>query len=98
MPSYSAIVTVDINPDTPAPRCVQVRGSQRLRIANRTNDFNASGTTISVLFARFAARSIPPGQSTTYDAPLGDFLAVGVHDVHVDFFGGSGPEIWLTSG
>lgn len=82
-------VTVTLGPDSPSPRCVRVTPTQRLTVEN------VSGQVRQVGIGPFTAE-IPSGAARTFDTPLGDFLAPGVHVLSV-----SGPadsvEIWLVS-
>jgi hypothetical protein len=90
------IATVDANPDQPAPRCLIVRADQRLRVRNTTNNFKQPGQTITVQFAGYPARRLAVGEETLFDRPMGEYLAAGVHDVHLSVYQGSGGgEIWL---
>ena len=65
-------VTVTIYPDIPDPRCVQVRGHQKLIVVNQTPD------TINVTIGPFHT-SINPGEDARLDQPFGSYLAPGVH-------------------
>jgi hypothetical protein len=87
------VVVKAINPDTPQPRCTEVRADQRLEVVNDTDKFGQPGKPITVTFADFPARRLAVGQSTVFDRPFGDYLEVGVHDLHVD--GVAGAAIWL---
>lgn len=84
-----AIATVTLGPGVPQPRCLVVSSEQRLRVVN-----GAEGATVRL--GRIT-RVLAPGASTTFDVPLGDFLAPGVHTVGVSIYGGSGPQLWLRS-
>lgn len=80
-------VTVVANSDTPSPRCAVVTAGQDLRVLNN------QAKTITVRFADYAPRSLPPGASTVFQRAFGSFLAPGVHDVS---WGVAGPaELWL---
>ena len=82
----AAEVTITIYPDIPDPRCAIVRPEQRLRIVNST------AIPLQVSLAAFRAE-IGPGAGYTFDLPLGEFLAPGVHSVQV--LPCCGPELWL---
>jgi hypothetical protein len=69
-------VTVTIYPDIPDPRCVQVRGDQKLIVVNQTQD------TINLSIGPFHT-SINPGEDARLDQPFGSYLAPGVHLVEV---------------
>ena len=80
-------VTIDANPDTPAPRCAIVTAGQNLRVVNN------QAMSITVRFADYAPRDVRPGASTVFQRAFGSFLAPGVHDVS---WGVGGPgELWL---
>jgi hypothetical protein len=70
------LVTMQILPGIPDPRCVQVRGEQQLSITNRTED------TIGVTLGPFDTR-LAPGQEFLITTPFEDYLAPGVHAVMV---------------
>jgi hypothetical protein len=85
-----AVVTMTIHADTPDPRCAAVTATQHLRVVN------GIGSVITVAFADVAPRVLAAGESTTFDAPFGTYLAPGSHLVHVSRYeGGGGGEIWL---
>jgi hypothetical protein len=90
--------TVEANPDVPQPRCTIVRADQRLRVRNTTNRFNSPGEVITVQFAGYPTRTVAIGEETVFERPMGEYLAPGVHDVHLSVYRGSGgAEIWLKS-
>jgi hypothetical protein len=89
-PATGQAVEVVINPDVPSPRCTQVTADQRLQVRNNTDQ------QVSVSFADFSA-TLAPGASQLFDRAFGDYLQPGVHGVDVSLYGGSGPEIWLTT-
>lgn len=87
------VIVIGIYPDTPEPRCAQVRADQRLEVTNDTNKFGQAGNPITVTFADFPPRHLNVGQSTLFDRPFGDYLETGDHIVHVD--GAAGAEVWF---
>jgi hypothetical protein len=89
------VATVELNPDVPGPRCLIVRADQRLRVVNTTNRAGSPGEVVTLRWPPFAERQLAIGASTTYDRPLGDYLAPGVHRLDSNLYAGSGPEIWL---
>lgn len=93
--SSGPLATVEVNPDTPAPRCLTVRPGQRLRVVNVSSRFGQSGTSVTVTFADFPPRVLRVGDATTFDRPVGDYLAPGVHNVRISLYGGGGAEVWL---
>ena len=88
-PAPGAVAEVVLMPDVPAPRCLQVRADQSLRVRND------SGQAVDVTFAG-ASATVPDGGSQAFPRPFGEYLEPGVHVVAVSLYGGSGPEVWLT--
>ncbi len=82
----AAEITITIYPDIPDPRCAIVRPEQRLRLVNKTT------LLLQVSLAAFQTE-LEPGAEYTFDLPLGEFLAPGVHLVQV--LPCCGPELWL---
>jgi hypothetical protein len=104
------IVTIATDPDVPTPRCVQIRADQRLEILNSSNGYGVRGLPVTVVFADYPARIIPVGESTLFNRPVGDLLAVGVQSVYFSAIRGTvcvsntpafcpgtgyGAELWL---
>jgi hypothetical protein len=87
--------TVETNPDVPLPRCLIVTARQKLRVVNTSNRFGEPGRSVLVTFAGFAPRRLAVGEATVFDRPFGEYLAKGVHTVHLSLFRGSGTEVWL---
>lgn len=81
------VVTVNFNPDTPAPRCIEVGADQRLRVVNSSNNVGEPGATLTVSFANFSPRTLHVGEATVFDRPLGDYLSAGVHSLSVRRWG-----------
>lgn len=94
-PVVGALVVITANPDTPSPRCVTVSGTQHLKVVNASNQFGQTGKTITVSFAAFPPRQVAVGASTTFDQDFGNYLAPGVHVLHISLYGGEGAELWL---
>lgn len=89
-------VVIDINPDTPAPRCVVVSALDHLKVVNTSNTYGQHGATVAVNWARYPARTLHVGQSTVYPAAFGTYLARGVHLLRLSLYSGAGgAEIWL---
>jgi hypothetical protein len=65
-----------------------VSAEQNLRFQNHT------GQTVVITFAN-QTLTIPDGQAAGIEEPVGTYLAPGDHVAHVDFYGGSGPEVWV---
>ena len=81
-----SVVSVEIFPDIPTPRCLRVSADQKLQVINGTD---------SPLQVSLGAvnRDIQPGAEATLDLAFGEYLAPGVHLVTAAPY--SGPEIWL---
>jgi hypothetical protein len=80
------IVSVDINVDTPSPRCAVIRADQMLRLRNRTAD------TEYVAIGPYSAKLLPRSDKT-FSRPFGEYLARGVHVVEGSPY--AGPSLWL---
>jgi hypothetical protein len=77
------IVSIEANPDTPAPRCVAVTSGQELRVVNTSANFSPfAGLPVIVTFADYPQRTVPIGGSTLFTRPLGAYLAPGDHFIH----------------
>lgn len=81
-------ISVEIFPDIPSPRCLQVTGDQKLNVINRTDS-------ILLLSLGDEQGSLPPEQEYLFDKPFGEYLAPGVHVLDASPY--SGPEIWLQA-
>lgn len=81
------VVVVTIYPDIPDPRCVKVTPGQSLKVVNGTEG------SVQVVLGPFYA-ALQPGEEYTFDLPLGEYLAPGVHLVQV--LPCCGPELWLA--
>ena len=80
------LVSVEIFPDIPSPRCVQVSAGQRLQVTNQTDQ------EITLELGPYVIQ-LAAGEVTVLDASLGTFLAPGAHVLGAAPF--SGPELWL---
>jgi hypothetical protein len=81
------VVTFEILPDIPSPRCAIARPDQHLMVINR------SGEKITVSLGNYKI-DLEPGESGTIDAPFGSYLLPGVHRVTTTL----SPELWLKDG
>lgn len=86
--SSGDVATITINPDVPDPRCLKVVATQRIKIVNGTEE------SIEIELGRFDA-SLEPGEEELFDAPVGDYLAPGVHVLSASIPSGSA-AIWLV--
>jgi hypothetical protein len=81
-------VTITFHEDLPDPRCVQVNVPQVLRIANQRPE------EVRVVFGPFDV-TIAPGASQLLDAPVGTYLAAGVHQVGPEAIPGYRASVWV---
>ncbi len=81
------VVTINLYPDIPDPRCSQVRPDQILTVSNQTQ------VTLEVSIGSFTD-SLEPGASYTFDTQFGGYLAPGVHQLQVSPC--CGAELWLV--
>ena len=88
--AQGAVARVQINVDTPSPRCEVVKPKQRLQVVNTLDR-----STI-VRLAHFAVR-LAPRQALSIDQPFGTYLAPGVHDLAISAYAGGGAELWLRT-
>lgn len=91
--STGSVVTIRIEPDTPFPRCTQVRAHQSLRVVNRTADYGQRAHAVRVRWIPGHPVRLAPGASTTFRRPFGDYLARGVHVLRTT--PAYAAEIWL---
>jgi hypothetical protein len=77
------VAIIEVNPDTPAPRCLVVRPSQRLKVVNTTNRFGFAGTSVIVTFGPWPSRTLAVGDSVTFDPPVGEVFAPGLHHINL---------------
>jgi hypothetical protein len=82
-----AVISVEIFPDIPSPRCLKVSADQKLQVINRTD------SALQLSLGRLEQK-LQPQAETVLDAPFGDYLAPGVHILRAEPF--SGPEILLA--
>jgi hypothetical protein len=82
-----AVISVEIFPDIPSPRCLKVTADQKLQVINRTD------SALQLSLGRLEQK-LQPQAETVLDAPFGDYLAPGVHILRAEPF--SGPEILLA--
>ena len=73
------VAIVLLHPDTPSPRCIQVRPGQLLRIVNSTNSFGQPGEVVTIRLRGFAPRTLQSGEGYTFPTPISDVLAPGYH-------------------
>jgi hypothetical protein len=82
------VASTTLAPDTSQPRCLGVSGEQRIEIVN------AMTRSVSVQLGRFS-KSVPAQGRVTFDAPVKDYLAKGLHCITTDAYGpGSCLEVW----
>ena len=86
-PNETDTATITINPDVPNPRCYKVTASQRLQIASNL------GEEARIQLGPFDL-AIPPGEARLLDAPVGMYLAPGVHGISISIPPGRA-TVWL---
>jgi hypothetical protein len=84
--SSEAVVSVEIFPDIPSPRCLKVTAEQKLEVINRTD------STLQLSLGALE-QSLSPSETYAMKLPFGEYLMTGVHVLGANPF--SGPEIWL---
>ncbi len=82
-----AVVSVELFPDIPSPRCLKVTAGQKLRV------INATGAAVQLSLGRLE-HTLQRDAEILLDKPFGDYLAPGVHILLAEPY--SGPEIWLV--
>jgi hypothetical protein len=90
-----SVLTVRIEPDAPAPMCTSVAPSQSLRVVNGTGDYGQHARRVTVRWRPGRAFTLAAGESKTFPAQFGSYLARGVHDLTVVSTPGYRAEIWL---
>lgn len=81
-------VTFEIVDGIPNPRCARATGDQGLALVNHTGErvaFDLGGGPVT----------IDPGITWSRDHPVGAWLSPGVHRIAMEFYAGSGPELWV---
>ncbi len=86
-PLNANIVTIEIGPDVPSPRCIKVTGEQSLRVVNATD------ADVDVRWGDWIITLAPHGDGS-FDTAFRSYLAVGVHRLAISSLTG-GAEIWL---
>lgn len=81
-PTAPGLATVYLLPDVPAPRCLRVTPSQRIRFVNRSGAFRQKPTAVAIRVGGYTAR-IAPNHAALFTAPVGAYLALGSHKVDV---------------
>ena len=82
------LVTFEIVDGIPNPRCARATGNQGLALTNHTRErikFDLGGGPVT----------IEPGLTWSIDHPMAAWLSPGVHRIALDFYAGSGPELWV---
>jgi hypothetical protein len=92
---HQHVVTVVVNPDTPAPPCTYVHAYQVLRVVNHTDAFHQPARVVAVRFADWPQVTLTVGEAVVYSETFGAYLASGVHDIHLSVFSGGGAELYL---
>jgi hypothetical protein len=90
--SSKPVMSVDLHPDTPSPRCVVLHPDQRLRIVNLTNSWRGKASVVRIDFAGFRTK-LAPGHAAILDAPAGSYLGTGTHGLALE--GAPAPQVWV---
>lgn len=93
--AIGAYAVIDIDPDTPAPRCEAVSAWQQLEIVNNTDGFGLKGRPVTVRWADYPSVTIQPRHSLIFVGQFGSYLGGGDHEPAISLYGGGGPEIYL---
>jgi hypothetical protein len=82
------LVSFEIVEGIPNPRCARATADQGLALTNQTEErisFDLGGGPVA----------IEPGLTWSIDHPVGEWLSPGVHRIAMEFYAGSGPELWV---
>jgi len=85
-PVEGQIASIEIWPDMPDPRCLQLSPEQYLQVTNHTD------TGIQYRLGHFSGE-LGVGETLMLEGQVGSYLAPGVHLFMVSSY--SGPELWL---
>ncbi|HET6363155.1 MAG TPA: hypothetical protein VFH11_14025 [Gemmatimonadota bacterium] len=81
-------VAFEIVEGIPNPRCARATQDQGLTLTNHTRErisFDLGGGPVT----------IEPGLTWSIHHPMAAWLSPGVHRIAMDFYAGSGPELWV---
>ena len=81
-PARGGVETLTINADTPAPRCLKIRPTQRLRVLSKIQ-LPARVRVGGISF------NVPAGKATQTDGGIGRYLDVGGHYVSISSYSGN---------
>jgi hypothetical protein len=87
-PGISQVVTITFREDVPDPRCAKVNVPQRLRIVNQREQ------AARIVFGPYDV-TIEPGAEQLFDAPVGTYLAPGVHTLGSPDIEGYAADVWV---
>jgi len=85
-PAEGQTASIEIWPDMPNPRCLQLSPKQYLQVTNHTD------TSLQYRLGHFSGE-LEVGETILLEQQVGSFLAPGVHLFMVSSY--SGPELWL---
>ena len=85
-PSEGQTAKIEIWPDMPNPRCLQLSPEQYLQVTNHTD------TSLQYRLGHFSGE-LEVGETVVLDQEVGGYLAPGVHLFMVSSYSGS--ELWL---
>jgi hypothetical protein len=87
-PGISQVVTITFREDVPDPRCAKINVPQRLRIVNDRAE------AVHIVFGPYDV-TIEPGAEQLLDAPVGTYLAAGVHNLAPQDVEGYAAQVWV---
>jgi hypothetical protein len=90
--SHAKVVSFQLLSDVPGPRCQVIGSGQRLRLINLTGEPGVKPVPVELDWAGFHEK-IEPHEAVVLNAPVGTYLAPGVHDIETK--GAPGPTVWL---
>ncbi len=85
-PLAGQIAPIEIWPDTPNPRCLQLSPDQYLQVTNHTD------TSLQYRLGHFSGE-LKAGETVVLEQQVSGYLSPGVHLFLVSSYGG--PELWL---
>lgn len=79
----------DLNPDTPAPRCLNLTRNQRISLTNTTDRWGAPGYPITVIVGSYGPVTISPEETVYFADPVSRYFPSGAYGIT------NGPEIYV---
>jgi hypothetical protein len=94
--SHGSLITIYVGDGTPEPRCLRVRGAQRLQVVNKVGPSGPADKTTTVRWPPFGRRRLTPGSAVVFGENFGSYLAPGDHIIRISKYGGGGAEVLLV--